>query len=181
MLSVLAFKRSLAAGILDGGNTDIALDGTRLSRFMKEVEAVTGAVAPGEPIAPAEEMLAVEAEPDEEADDPGPQEQAPDHAAGHVIAGVAAPRDGKAAAAAAAPAAASRADPWAALLGAGAQLVEALAAASRPAGDGASHPWVERDEKSGQTHLRLPLPEPETVGRIAEVLAGLAAALGKRR
>ena len=46
MLSVLAFKRSLAAGILDGGDTEVALGGSRLTRFMKEIESVTAAVAP---------------------------------------------------------------------------------------------------------------------------------------
>jgi len=177
MLSVLAFKRSLAAGILDGGGADVALEGTRLSRFMKEVEAVTGAVAPGEPIAPAEEMPAVATEPDEAAQVPGTQDEGPVAAEG-APAGIRpdAPRND-----ASATASEPTADPWAALLGAGTQLVEALAAASQPAGDGANHPWVERDETSGQAHLKLPLPEPETVGRIAEVLAGLAAALGQRR
>ena len=44
MLSVLAFKRSLSAGILDGGSGEISLDGSRLNRFMKDVEDVgTGA------------------------------------------------------------------------------------------------------------------------------------------
>src|SRR6202035_3054429 len=42
MLSVLAFKRSLAAGILDGGSGEISLGGSRLHRLMKEVENVTG-------------------------------------------------------------------------------------------------------------------------------------------
>src|SRR5580692_5710973 len=35
MLSVLAFKRSLSAGILDGGGGDISFGGSRLNRFMK--------------------------------------------------------------------------------------------------------------------------------------------------
>ena len=45
VVSVLAFKRSLAAGILDGAGAgaDVALGGSRLARFMKEIEAVTGA------------------------------------------------------------------------------------------------------------------------------------------
>jgi superfamily II DNA or RNA helicase len=42
MLSVLAFKQSLAAGVLDQGDSDVFLDGTRLGAFMKRVEAVTG-------------------------------------------------------------------------------------------------------------------------------------------
>ena len=41
MLSLLAFKRSLSAGILDGGVSKISLGGSRLSRFMEDVEDVT--------------------------------------------------------------------------------------------------------------------------------------------
>lgn len=38
MLSVPAFNRSLSSGILDGGHGEIALGGSRLSRFMQEVK-----------------------------------------------------------------------------------------------------------------------------------------------
>jgi SNF2 family DNA or RNA helicase len=55
MLSVLAFKRSLSAGILDGGASEISLGGSRLTRFMKDVESVTGKMGASEPVAPAEE------------------------------------------------------------------------------------------------------------------------------
>ena len=171
MLSVLAFKRSLAAGILDGGHAEVALEGTRLSRFMKEVEAVTGAVAPSEPIAAVEEMAVVTTEPDELPEQPGQ----PDDADRPLIKNIGADH----APAAAAPA--SAAAPWAALLGVGAQLVDALTAARLPAGEAADHPWIERDAQSGQTHLKLPLPEPDTVGRIADMLASLAAALARQR
>ena len=174
MLSVLAFKRSLAAGILDGGGADISLEGTRLSRFMKEVEAVTGAVAPGEPITPSEETPAVGAQADDAGgggeDGSGEIEEAQAVASGRAPAASGANGNDS-----------PTTDPWAALLGVGTQLVEALAAASQPEHKGASHPWVVRDDTTGQSHLKLSLPEPETVGRIAEVLAGLAAALAKRR
>src|SRR5665213_1201129 len=56
MLSVLAFKRSLSAGILDGGSGEISLGGSRLSRFMKDVENVTGRMGEGEAVTPAEEV-----------------------------------------------------------------------------------------------------------------------------
>ena len=49
MLSVLAFKRSLSAGILDGGIGEISLGGSRLNRFMNEVENVTGQIGESEP------------------------------------------------------------------------------------------------------------------------------------
>jgi SNF2 family DNA or RNA helicase len=56
MLSVLAFKRSLSAGILDGGNGEILLGGSRLTRFMQDVDNVTGRMGEGEAVAPAEEI-----------------------------------------------------------------------------------------------------------------------------
>jgi superfamily II DNA or RNA helicase len=56
MLSVLAFKRSLSAGILDGGGGEISLGGSRLNRFMKDVENVTGRMGEGEAVTPAEEV-----------------------------------------------------------------------------------------------------------------------------
>lgn len=59
MLSVLAFKRSLSAGILDGGQSEISLGGSRLSRLMREVENVTGRMGDGEAMAPAEEVASV--------------------------------------------------------------------------------------------------------------------------
>lgn len=52
MLSVLAFKRSLAEGILDGGSNEVSLGGSRLTRFMKDVESITGS---GEVVTTAEE------------------------------------------------------------------------------------------------------------------------------
>src|SRR6185312_14897005 len=55
MLSVLAFKRSLSAGILDGGSSEISLGGSRLNRFMKDVENVTGSMGESEAVTPAEE------------------------------------------------------------------------------------------------------------------------------
>jgi SNF2 family DNA or RNA helicase len=43
MLSILAFKQSLFADILDGGESEVVLQGTRLSKFMETVEQVSGA------------------------------------------------------------------------------------------------------------------------------------------
>src|SRR6185312_9237855 len=56
MLAVLAFKRSLSAGILDGGSSEISLGGSRLNRFMKEVENVTGRMGESAAVTPAEEV-----------------------------------------------------------------------------------------------------------------------------
>ena len=58
MLSVLAFKRSLAAGILDGAENEISLGGSRLTRFMKEVENVANQTPDSAPMAANEELAA---------------------------------------------------------------------------------------------------------------------------
>ena len=44
MLSILSFKQSLFAGVLDAGQDTVFLGGPRLKRFMETVETVTGAI-----------------------------------------------------------------------------------------------------------------------------------------
>ena len=44
MLSVLRFKKSLFAGVLDGGESNVFLGGSRLTRFMETVEKTTTAI-----------------------------------------------------------------------------------------------------------------------------------------
>ncbi len=158
MLSVLAFKRSLSAGILDGGTGEKSLGGSRLNRFMKDVENVTGSMGEGEAVTPAEEMTRVDtAAPDA---DEVPREAAP----GVATAATPAPDD-----------------PWGALLQFGAQFAAALGAAASPAGaadqDQPRHPWIERDPETGARNLKVPLPPPEAVRQIADALSLMAQAL----
>jgi Superfamily II DNA/RNA helicases, SNF2 family len=49
MLTVLRFKKSLFAGVLDGGETEISLGKNRLAQFMESVESVTNAITPAAP------------------------------------------------------------------------------------------------------------------------------------
>ncbi len=164
MLAVLAFKRSLAAGILDGGQSEISLGGSRLTRFMKEIENVTGRMGGGETMMPAEETASVDNAPvalpasEGAAGDSVSADDAPDAAAlAQREAGV---------------------DPWTVLLQAGAQLAAAL----RDAGDTGDaekmmHPWLARDPTTGECSLRLPLPPPQTARRLADALAVISDAL----
>jgi hypothetical protein len=62
MLSVLAFKQSLFAGMLDGGQSEVVLHGTRLSKFMETVEQVAGAVDNAAPVdEPSHDTLPLDA------------------------------------------------------------------------------------------------------------------------
>jgi hypothetical protein len=170
MLSVLAFKRSLSAGILDGGSGEISLGGSRLSRFMKDVENVTGRMGEGEAMMSAEEVRNIVT-----ADDAGSGEDADVNA--DVNDG-----DGETATAHADGVGASSRDvgpdPWLALAQVGSQFIAALAAANDP--NAPAHPWIERDPTTGVQSLKMPLPPPETTRHLATALSALADSLRGR-
>ncbi len=157
MLSVLGFKRSLFAGVLDGGESDIFLGGSRLKRFMDSVENVTGGIPaptveePGEPAAaeplPADESVNGE--------------------------------DDEAVAPAVMP---SPADPLSSLLRTGVDLLTHFASAAgtgqTPAGATPSRLFERiHDERSGQSYLKIRMPEPEVVDRVAQALQALLESL----
>jgi SNF2 family DNA or RNA helicase len=161
MLSVLAFKRSLSAGILDGGSGEISLGGSRLTRFMKDVENVTGHMGEGEAVTPAEEVgNFVTTEDTTSVEETN--EAAVEVPVARPEASGAAPRE-------AAP------DPWQALMQVGAQFVAALASANDPSA--AAHPWIERDPATGVQNLKIPLPPPEMAKQLANALSALADSL----
>ncbi len=164
MLSVLAFKRSLSAGILDGGSGEISLGGSRLNRFMKDVENVTGSMGEGEAVTPAEEVRNIAT-----ADDAGSADDVNEDANIGAVEGVA-QTDGFGA-----PPREVGPNPWKALVQVGAQFVAALAAANDPRAP--SHPWIERDPATGAQNLKMPLPPPETARQLADALSALADSL----
>ena len=159
MLPVLAFKRSLSAGILDGGQSEISLGGSRLSRFMKEVENVTGCMGEAETMAPAEEGTSVA----------GAATQVSGGASADAEPIVAS--DAMREVGAATPSEPSM-DPWAALLQVGAQLVAALSAPDNASS--APQTWIEIDPATGARSLKVPLPPPETTRRLADALSAIA-------
>ena len=159
MLSVLAFKRSLSAGILDGGSGEISLGGSRLNRFMKDVENVTGRMGEGEAMAPAEEAAGVAA-----------SDALPTQATAVEEAGV----GGTVAQGEVGAPVAPSIDPWSALSQLGTQFMAALATAGDASG---THPWVAIDPSTGARHLKVPLPPPETAKRLADALSVMADSL----
>ncbi|MFC4252826.1 DEAD/DEAH box helicase [Sinimarinibacterium flocculans] len=148
MLSLLAFKKSLFAGVLDGGSAEVFLHGTRLSKFMETVEAATGATT-GEmrTAAPAESGMSA-------APEPQPAESTPQVVPGDTSEKVVD-------------------NPWADLLDAGLKLVTTLAEVQ----NGSAESAVETDPRSGQSYLRLPMPPPETLHKLAVSLSELVKAL----
>jgi len=165
MLSVLAFKRSLSAGILDGGSGEISLGGSRLSRFMKDVENVTGRMGEGEAVTPAEEVGTIVT-----ADAAGATDDV--DAIASIAAGelAIARTDG-----AGAPPRDTGTDPWQALVQVGGRFIAALAAANDP--NAPAHPWIERDPATGLQTLKMPLPPPGIARQLANALSVLADSL----
>jgi hypothetical protein len=160
MLSVLAFKRSLSAGILDGGAAEISLGGSRLNRFMKDVEAVTGGIGEGHAMTPAEEDGAAMTTTSMSSAD---SVIVPDHALSAAPVQAQPP---------------AQTDAWQVLAQMGVQLISALASAndsSEPA-----HPWLQHDPTTGTRRLSLPLPSGETARTLANACALLADALRAR-
>jgi hypothetical protein len=171
MLGVLAFKKSLFAGVLDGGASEVFLQGTRLASFMKSVETVTGAMGTDEgdedaATAASRSPSAAAATPSHDpagmADLPPaePSASAAPSVAAHTP--TPAPPSGPGSGA-------PEADPWAGLLQAGAALLQGLAA-QRQAG-AAPALRIERDPETGQPSLRLPLPDAAVLQQLAQALA----------
>ncbi|MHB1035565.1 MAG: DEAD/DEAH box helicase [Pirellulales bacterium] len=175
MLSVLSFKKSLMAGILDGGEKEVFLGGSRLKRFMETVEKVAGAIPAAEPAAepqPAEDFAPtngdgegsprqIEAVAEERASEPRLLVAPPP-----TLALPSAARASVDLQSAAIPA-----EPLAALLQTGAALLQSLvassAAASPSRGDGGSRSPVELVHRPGDEspYLQFRLPDREFLDR----------------
>ena len=172
MLDVLAFKKSLFAGALDGGQDEVFLGGTRLKKFMESVEQVSGDIAAtpsGNGAGPS--PLAGdsgEASPGRRAGGrrgQREQEQAPPQPA--------------------APTADRPSELLAEVLASGVQLLDRLGRAlgagrGGASGESAAAPTmaaaarlVERDPQTGQSFVRLPLPEPDMLEKALGLLRSL--------
>ena len=177
MLSVLAFKKSLFSGVLDGGESQVLLGGSRLTKFMETVETVTGHIPetrpePAEPPEGGNGQATSSGSEQRQRRRRGERPQAE-------------PADARAPHAAA--------DPLAGLLQQGLMFLEQLAASARVAGDPArrssaagttSGPkdaanstgaLVEtiRDPATGRNYVRLPMPEPEALDRVLHAIGSL--------
>ena len=150
MLGVLKFKKSLFAGVLDGGEKEIFLGGSRLNRFMETVEKASGAIPRAATVEPVETQSA--------ASDDG-------EGSGGVPVS---------ASVAAITSAHTAVDPIANLLQTGIAFLQELATVARPGSPsmrGLS--FVSRDERTGETYLKVPIPKPEVLDKAPEAISAL--------
>lgn len=147
MQSVLAFKRSLFDGVLDGGAADVFMHGTRLSQFMKSVGAATaaGSSAPGPELRQAEPIAA---EAPTVRGEPGARASAASDPWAPLI------------------------DAGLGLL----RSLSAAAPGDRAAPGTSSLP-VDTDPATGRRFVRLPLPDPAVLKPLDDALAALLAGL----
>jgi len=151
MLSVLAFKSSLFAGVLDGGDDSIFMGEDRLKRFMKQVESITQAVPPVVREAPEP--------PDETEEEPEEEGRAPQRRAAEEAAPSPAP------------------SPFQPLIEAGAAFLRQLGdtlAAGRERGQSPAASLIETDQTTGRSYLRIPVPDPKLIETAVAALAPLA-------
>jgi superfamily II DNA/RNA helicase len=152
MLSVLSFKKSLFAGVLDGGDKEVFLGGSRLTKFMESVQQATSSIPEA-----AVEDAAVAGEP--------PLQPVPDRTPVERIEQAQKRMKQRQAARQTA------ADPWSGILQSGMALLEQFSARGRSATPGVS--LVRRDETTGEEYVRLPLPKPEVLQTLMKALGSL--------
>jgi len=187
MLDVLAFKKGLFSGVLDGGSNDVFLGGTRLKRFLESVEKVSGAIPSANggngdvrSESPAAGRLTGEAKPSRVSPDsggPGPRMGGQDNhvpetpntgstkPSAPVVGGKPITAPGPAAVH---PDAAAALAGWQRFFTAGRELLDGMANALLPAG--AEGVTVERDPRTGQSYVKLPLPSPDALSALETAL-----------
>ena len=161
MLNVLAFKKSLFAGVLDGGQETVSLGGTKLKRFMDSVEQVTGHIP--------EPMLS-----DPESSAHGPEEAIipelvdEDSMAGSSGAGIP--------------------PGWSEVFSVGAEMLNQFRRVFMGEGKegdgqkaaGIAQKFLARDSITGEPHIRIPMPDTNTLQMIGGFLSALGQAISKR-
>ncbi|HPO12083.1 MAG TPA: DEAD/DEAH box helicase [Candidatus Hydrogenedentes bacterium] len=163
MLDVIKFKTAMFEGVLDGGEAEVFLGGSKMKKFMETVESVAGSIPRHVPT-------------QEETQEPLPAETAGQPEIAEEIAELV-PTD---------PETAPSPIPadWKELLSAGIELLGQLSLA----GAGSSTPGlgavITQDTQTGTHELRIPLPDANTAARIGNFLAGLGGLIkniGERR
>lgn len=148
LMGLLEFKQSLAAGVLDGGDKEVHLGGSRLAKFMESVERVsTQPAADSAELTPADPpaTTAVDGALAEAvgADTPGRRSSGGGNA-GH--------------------------DMWQPLLAFAQTLLTEIVQPNGQAMGRPSGGLVRRDPGTGERYLHLPVPDEDKVARLVEAL-----------
>jgi hypothetical protein len=154
LMGLLTFKQSLAAGVLDGGEKEVHLGGSRLTRFMEDVERAIVQPAPDSPSVSRPGATASRAVGE------GIAQFSTIGAAHHQPGADGTGRNG---------------NPWQPLLALGQALLAEMARDHEPDTSKQSGSLLRHDRKTGERYLRVPVPEKETIARLVDVLRDVLA------
>lgn len=166
MLKTLAFKKSLFSGVLDGGQKEIFLGGSRLTKFMESVEEATSAV----PASMGAENLA-ESDRETQAITLVAESGSPSQLAKETSSPIAVvPSQPKMQ-----NLIPNVASLWEPLLQIGLQMLQTLAASTtgHVTETQKQKPIFETDEKTGQVYFKVPAPSHEKIQKFAVALQEL--------
>ena len=144
MIKILQFKKSVFAGVLDGGDDRVFMGETRLKKFMKSVEAATESIP-------------------DTAHEPPPAEPVQEEKAVAKEEPTAAPR----------PAPPSPFQPLLEAGAGFLRELGTFVAKNREPGKPALASFVETDAKTGKSYLKVPMPEPKTIENIVAAVGPL--------
>jgi len=167
ILDLIRFKKSLFTGALDEGGEDVVMIGeSRLKKFMQSVEALTDHIEKQDPALELQEQLEVRQ--DETITDKREAEEEEKKTEGSVTDGTEGHRP--------------ESIPLNKLLIKGAEfltnLSQSLSQSDRPPQEAIEkhlHTMVGKDETTGKTYLKIPMPAPEVVQGVFSALGGLLA------
>lgn len=156
MLGVLAFKKSMFAGVLDGGESEVFLGGTKLKKFMESVEQATGSIPASMPHETSGE------------NESNGQEKAFSNGNGDAADFEDIATEEKSS---------TPENDWADVISTGLSFLEKIQSAMTPTGDGdpkasVSMPsgMIATDEATGKPYLKLPLPEPQVLKKVFDFI-----------
>lgn len=154
MLSLLSFKKSLFSGVLDNGQNDVFLGGTRLKRFMDSVDQATNAIPDSMPQQANDAENGNDAEPGISSKPERMQEAATSHE-----------------------------QPFDELITMGLSFLDKLGStllgaekqsSVQPVSKILSGVKIETDKNTGQHHLKLPIPKKEVFIGLANLFSELS-------
>ncbi|OQC07956.1 MAG: RNA polymerase-associated protein RapA [Candidatus Hydrogenedentes bacterium ADurb.Bin101] len=177
MLDVIKFKTSVFKGVLDGGETEVFLGKAKMNKFMETVEEVSSSTTEQPPV-PVTEEPGLTDEVTEKVPIFVDAEKASAPSTDTGLAEI--PAAGIPAAEKPGAVPAPSAQGWETLVQAGMQFIGVLANVfqSAPTGNapphdqepGIPHAIIAKDEHTGAPQLRIPLPDPATAGKLADML-----------
>jgi len=147
MLSVLSFKQSMFSGVLDKGEDEVFLGGTRLKRFMESVDKATGTIPEPMPSQTADGGNGDRIEAEASTITEEKKHAEPEQVWNDIVSAGLTFLDKL-----------------------GQTLLGEKGKSEKPTSEGVGGLKIETDKGTGQQHLKLPMPKKETIQNLVNLL-----------